>query len=139
MRVVLDTNLLVAAFVARGSCNELLEHCIVHHEVILSKFILEELQETLIRKFDFSQDEARAVVRLLCTRAQIVDPVPLPTPVCRDPDDDSVLATAQTGEFVAVVTGDKDLTVLQRHGRARILTPSEFWAFETDGVLGTGR
>lgn len=61
MRIVLDTNVLVAAFIAHGNCNELLEHCIVHHEVVLSEFILEELLDVLNRKFDFTQIEARDV------------------------------------------------------------------------------
>jgi DNA-binding NarL/FixJ family response regulator len=33
-------------------------------------------------------------------------------PACRDPDDDLVLATVRTGECVAIVTGDRDLLIL---------------------------
>ena len=130
MRIVLDTNVLVAAFIARGNCNELLEHCIVRHEVILSKFILDELRDVLIGKFDFTPAEARAATRLLRTRTRLVELTPLPNPVCRDPDDDAILATARTAECVAIITGDKDLTDLQRYEGIRILTPSEFWKFE---------
>ena len=131
MRIVLDTNVLVAAFIAHGNCNELLEHCIVHHQVVLSEFILGELMDVLTRKFDFTQTEARDVIRLLRTRTRLIVPTPLPIPVCRDSDDDTILATARTAECVAIVTGDKDLTDLQRYEGIRILTPSEFWEFES--------
>ncbi len=132
MRIVLDTNVLVAAFIAHGNCNELLEYCIVHHEVVLSKFILKELRDVLTRKFDFTQAEARAVIRLLRTRTRLIDPVRLPIPVCRDPDDDTILATARTAQCVVIVTGDKDLADLQQYEGVRILTPSEFWEFENE-------
>jgi putative PIN family toxin of toxin-antitoxin system len=130
MRIVLDTNVLVAAFVAHGNCNELLEHCMVHHEVIVSKPILDELLEVLTRKFGFTQDEARSAIRLLRTRATLIAPTPLSAPVCRDPDDDAILATARTAACAALVTGDKDLTVLQHYEGVTILTPAEFWEFE---------
>lgn len=134
MRITLDTNVLVAAFIARGHCHELLEHCIVHHEVALSPFILDELRDVLVRKFEFTQTEAQAAVRLICTRARLIEPLPLPAPVCRDSEDDMILATARTAECVAVVTGDKDLIDLKQYEGIRILTPSEFWEFENEAV-----
>lgn len=130
MKVVLDTNVLVAAFVAHGNCNELLEHCIVHHQVILSEFILDERLHVLTRKFDLSPLEVQDAIRLLRTRTRLVDPDPLPIPVSRDPDDDTILATARTAGCVAIVTGDRDLTDLKRYGDIWIVTPSAFWAFE---------
>ncbi len=136
MKIVLDTNVLVASFIAHGNCNELLEHCIVHHEVVLSEFILGELMDVLTRKFGYTQTEARVAIHLLRTRTRLIVPAPLPIPVCRDSDDDTILATARTGECAAIVTGDKDLTDLQRYEGVRILTPSEFWAFEDTVVPG---
>lgn len=134
MRLVLDTNVLIAAFIARGNCSELLEHCIVHHVVVLSKQILDELRVVLVRKFDYTQAEAHAVVRLLRTKACMVTPVPLPSKVCRDPDDDTILATAVTGKCVAIVTGDKDLTDLKQYSAITIVTPSGFWKFESETI-----
>lgn len=139
MRIVLDTNVLVAAFIAHGNCNELLEYCIVHHEVVLSNFILEELLAVLTRRFDFTQAEAQAAIRLLRTRMHLVDPSRLPIPVCRDPDGDTILAAARTARCVAIVTGDKDLTDLKQYEGVRILMPPEFWEFENkDAEPGSG-
>jgi predicted nucleic acid-binding protein len=47
MKVVLDTNVLIAAFIARGACNELFEHCLQHHRIVASPSILTELREHL--------------------------------------------------------------------------------------------
>jgi uncharacterized protein len=44
---------------------------------------------------------------------EVVDPPPLPEPVCRDPDDDAVLALALAAHVDLIVSGDDDLLVLQ--------------------------
>lgn len=48
MRIVFDTNVLIAAFISHGACNELSEHCELKHHLVLTDFILEELEEKLI-------------------------------------------------------------------------------------------
>ncbi|MBN2450736.1 MAG: putative toxin-antitoxin system toxin component, PIN family [Lentisphaeria bacterium] len=130
MRVVLDTNVLVAAFIAHGQCNELLEHCVLHHEVIVSDFLLAELGDVLARKFGFGQAEIGKATQLLLDRCQVVAPFPLVAPLCRDPDDDQVLATAITGRCRCVVTGDKDLLCLEEVQQVRMISPGAFWAYE---------
>lgn len=54
--------------------------------------------------------------------------VPLPDigPVCRDPDDDHVLAAAVAASAASIVTGDRDLLDLGRYGPIRILTARQF-------------
>lgn len=86
MKVVLDTNALVAAFIAHGVCNELLEHCALNHTLILSPFILDELEEKLRLKFGFTAEETNRAVRLLESRATLVSPQGLESPICRDSD-----------------------------------------------------
>jgi len=130
MRVVLDTNVLIAAFIARGVCAELVEHCVLHHAIVLSEAILVELREKLIGKFKIGDAEADEAVTLLRTRMEVVAPQALAQPVCRDADDDVVLATAITGQADCIVTGDKDLLVLQRYLNVSIVSPSQFADFE---------
>lgn len=62
----------------------------------------------------------------------MVAPAPLKAPVCRDPDDDMVLAMALTGNAECIVSGDKDLTDLKTFENIPILKPSEFAAFEAN-------
>lgn len=130
MRVLLDTNVLIAAFIARGTCSEMLEHCVRNHTLISSKPLLRELEEKLSGKLGFTQPETREVLSLLRGEMEVVKPVSLDQPVCRDPDDDVVLATALGGNCDCIVTGDKDLLVLEKFQRIPILAPAEFWRHE---------
>ncbi len=92
MRIVLDTNVLIAAFIARGAGHELLEHCILHHSLAPSEFTLAEVTEKLIEKFQFTAERAGEMDVLLRSRMELVVPNTLGSPVCRDPDDDNILA-----------------------------------------------
>ena len=130
MKIVLDTNVLIAAFITHGTCNELLEHCAVNHEVVLSRIILNELQDKLVRKFGFTEHEANSVVQLLTTRCAVVTPLRLAEPLCRDTDDDKIIGTALAGRCDCIVTGDKDLLDLRKAKGVRIVSPSDFWTME---------
>jgi len=130
MRVVLDTNVLIAALIARGVCSDLLEHCVLRHKVVASNPILSELRRNLGDKFHYNIDEVEEVFRLLLPHMEIVEPAELEQPVCRDPDDDLVLATGIAGDAKCIITGDKDLLVLRQHGSIRILRPADFADYE---------
>lgn len=136
MRLVLDTNVLMAAFVSRGSCTELFEHCARMHDLFTSSFILDELRLKLVTKVGASQAEARAVRRLVLSCSEVVEPVVVGEQVCRDPDDLPVLGTALAAHAHALVTGDRDLLTLGRHAHFRILAPRDFWRFEAEGGEG---
>lgn len=136
MRLVLDANVLIAAFVARGVCAELLEYCVREHEPVTSVAILEEVRRNLVAKIKVTGAQADQTVKLLRTRLDVVEPVALGAQVCRDPDDDVVLGTAVAGRCDAVVTGDKDLLVLERYHGVEIVSPRAFWSFESQRSSG---
>ena len=50
---------------------------------------------------------------------------PLDRPVCRDPDDDIVLACALAANVSMIVTGDNDLLVLHPWQGIEIVKPAE--------------
>lgn len=130
MRLVLDTNVLIAAFIAKGVCAELLEHCIRRHTVVTSNFILNEFRETMAGKFKFTHEETEAALKLLAPRVVMVEPATLDSPVSRDADDDTILGTALTGQCACIVTGDKDLLVLKRFRAIDIVSPQDFGEYE---------
>jgi putative PIN family toxin of toxin-antitoxin system len=132
MSIVLDTNVLLAAFIARGVCAELLEHCVTRHELITSEHILDEFQKHLLGKFKFSPQETTEALVLLRSRMKVIEPIALARPVCRDPNDDLVLAIAVAANARCLITGDKDLLVLVRYTGVEIVAPSAFADFEAE-------
>lgn len=130
MRLVLDTNVLVAAFLSRGQCSDIFKHCAREHTLVTSAFLLNEFRETLIGKLGFPASKTTEAVRLLRLRSRVIVPEPLPQPICRDPADDHVLAAAVSGGCACLVTGDEDLLVLEHHRGVQILRPAAFWRYE---------
>jgi putative PIN family toxin of toxin-antitoxin system len=125
VRVVFDTNVLVAAVVAEGLCREIVETHVPQHQPILSLRLWDELVETLDDRFGLQAD-ALPILALYRRHATWTDPPPLDRPVSRGPDDDWVLATAIAGQAEAIVTGDDDLLCLGEHAGVSILTPRQF-------------
>ena len=76
----------------------------------------------LRRKFDL-EIEQLPLLGLYRRLAMWTEPSRLDPQVCRDADDDWVLATALAGEAEAIVSGDNDLLILRRHRGIAILSP----------------
>jgi len=132
MKVVLDTNVLIAAFIAHGVCNEVVEHCFVNHEVVSSIPLLNEFTTVLVGKFKFTRQEANSAGQLLESRSTIVRPLDVSPKFCRDADDLIVLGTALAGFCSCIITGDKDLISVKQHNGISIVSPGSFWQFEKD-------
>ena len=127
MRVVLHSNVLIAAAATRGLCEAIVELCLERHQIVLGNGILEEVQEKLIKKIKVPCSFALEYLELLRTSAELVEPLKLPRSVCRDPNDLRVLGLVAPGAADIVVSGDKDLLVLGKFSGARILSPRDFW------------
>lgn len=125
MIVVLDTNVIVAALVAKGLCHEVVVRALGSCTVATSAALLDELEHTLRRKFTLGPAGA-AFLEQLRLRVRIVEPAPLGLQVCRDAEDDVVLATAVTAGAALIVSGDQDLLVLGRHKGVDIVSPRDF-------------
>jgi predicted nucleic acid-binding protein len=67
--------------------------------------------------------------------AEVIEPPALPQPVCRDPDDDEVLALAIAAKVELIVTGDKDLLSMKGFAGIPILAPAEAVSF----IMSTGK
>lgn len=71
MKVLLDTNVLFAAFVTHGVCSSLYEECLLQADLIVSDQILHELAEHLVSKGKFTRREAREVARTIRKDAEL--------------------------------------------------------------------
>ena len=127
-RAIIDTNVLVAAFLTEGICHKLLLRARKkEYDLILNTDIIAELEEVLKGKFSLSQSELSDVRSLLAEATKAVrretDPI---EPTSRDPNDDKVLACARAGGADYLVTGDEDLLVITQHAGTSILAPRDF-------------
>lgn len=127
MRVVLDTNVLIAAFAARGLCTEVFEVCLAGHTVVISEYILSETRENLTRKLLLPTRTVQEIIAYLRDIAEVVEPNALDAPVCRDKSDDPVIGTALSGEATFIITGDRDLLTLKEYRGIKMVTPRDFW------------
>ena len=128
MRIALDSSVLIAASISRaGVCAQLLEDILTHHELVVSKFILDELARTLDEKFNFPQTEIRLLRRFLEGVSSVVVPSEVAAGTCRDPTDLAVLGTAVAGEAKILVSVDKDLLAVADYQGIAIIKPGAFW------------
>jgi putative PIN family toxin of toxin-antitoxin system len=134
VRIALDSSVLIAAHISRaGVCAELLEDLLLHHDLVTSEFILEELGRKLSEKFSFPTREAYQVAAFLRRVAVVVVPADLPSDVCRDPTDIPVLGTAVSGECALLISVDLDLLDMQRINEIPVIRPGEYWRRTAEG------
>ena len=69
--------------------------------------------------------QASEVLQDYAAAMQLIQAEPLAQPVCRDPDDDAVLALARGAQADLIVSGDQDLLVLGQFEGVPIITPRE--------------
>ncbi|HLC85307.1 MAG TPA: putative toxin-antitoxin system toxin component, PIN family [Candidatus Nanoarchaeia archaeon] len=129
MRVVTDTNLLIASLFWDGVPNKIIQLALDGKiRIIVSTAILEELRKTLRNpkeKFKLGEQEIEDVIFGILSFAHIVEPS-VQVRLSRDPKDDIILACAQSSNADAIITRDNDLLVLKTYQGILIKTPEEF-------------
>jgi putative PIN family toxin of toxin-antitoxin system len=131
VRAVIDTNVLLSGLLWHGAPHTLLDA--VRERLlgmVSSPALLAEFEHVISRpKFDAilirsqtSREQSIAQLRLL---AEIMDPPALPKPVCRDPDDDAMLALAVAAQVDFIISGDDDLLTLEHYEGILIISPSK--------------
>jgi uncharacterized protein len=130
MKVLLDSNVIIAAFATRGLCAELFEICLENHEIILSPQLLQEIETNLRKKIKLPAGHTGQIIDYLRQIATIETTTkPVDPKICRDPDDIKVLELAAAAMPDCIVTGDSDLLVLKKFEGIPILSPREFWNY----------
>ena len=127
-KVVLDTNVLVAALGWKGPPHKIFLHCIdgllnLH----TSPALISELEKVLsYNKFDFSNDEIKEFVSLVIETAHIVAPAITLSVVTVDPSDNRVLECALAASADYIISGDKHLLSLHEFETIKIVAPDAF-------------
>ena len=132
MRLVLDTNVVIAGLPWHGTPRRLLERTIDDDTIELysSPALIDELGNALgypkfaqrIARFETTTEALLAQYRALLI---LVSPIHTPRVVVRDPDDDEVLALAFAAQVDLIVSGDDDLLSLTTFRDIPIVTPAE--------------
>lgn len=137
-RIVLDTNLLVSAFVAPGGvAARALLVARARFRLCFSAAMEAELRGVLMRpkfrRYGASAEVVAGFVGALLVRADRVEPVERVFD-CRDAKDNMVLEAALAGGVGVIVSGDADLLVLHPWRGVAVVSAGEFVA----GVGGEG-
>jgi putative PIN family toxin of toxin-antitoxin system len=122
LRVVFDTNVLVAALVFPGGRGEEALRRVIEErdELLLSKPILDELLGVLARKFARDPEELARVAVFLGGLATMVKPARR-LRVLADGPDNRILECALAGSADAIVTGDRAILALGKYRGVPIL------------------
>jgi putative PIN family toxin of toxin-antitoxin system len=130
LRVIFDKNVFVAAFAAQGLCSKLLERANKHDFVLyISPFIIDELKRVLETKISLSTIEIEEAISLIAEVAKVINPEKIGIKVekvCRDKDDDNILACVLAVNAHYLVIGDKDLLELKKYKKTKIIPPRTF-------------
>jgi len=134
-KICLDSNVLVAAFIARGLCADLLRLILSEHDLVIPEVVAEEVRRVLATKLNASQS-ALSAVEAVFERCSVVPDAEVPCPISlRDPDDERVLAGALAASVEILVSGDQDLLVVAEESPIRILSPRAFLTLVRGGTL----
>ncbi|MHB1276119.1 MAG: putative toxin-antitoxin system toxin component, PIN family [Candidatus Humimicrobiaceae bacterium] len=132
IKVVLDTNVIIAAFVARGLSNSVFELCLDKFEVIISEYIIKEISKKLIDKIKIPEEKVNEIIDFLRDCCTIFNYESLKESICRDKKDDEILALAKGSSSKYIVAGDKDLLVLINFDNIKIINPRQLWEISKD-------
>ena len=132
MRLVLDTNVVVAGLLWHGAPRRLINLAIYDETITLysSPVLIEELANTLgyerfVKRIALFDTNIAALVAQYEAMVTLVSPTHTPRVVNNDPDDDHVIACAVTANAKSIVSGDKHLLAIKSYQNILILSPTD--------------
>ncbi|MEK6732471.1 MAG: putative toxin-antitoxin system toxin component, PIN family [Candidatus Omnitrophota bacterium] len=127
MKIFFDTNVLISAFIANGTCHEVVHDSISRHDLYYSDFIVNEFSKVLKDSFKFSEQSLKELTLFIerffikgSTAGFIED-------ICNDKNDNQLLADSVFNNIDIMITGDKELLHLKSYKCIKIISPSEYW------------
>lgn len=130
MRVVFDSNVLVAALVfPGGKADEALGRLTAGtHRLLTSQPIIQEVLGVLSRKFSRDREELARVAIFLADLAELIGSAPSVDVVLVDEPDNRILECAIAGKADVIVTGDQAMLRLSQHAGVPIINLGDFLA-----------
>jgi len=132
MRITLDTNVLVSAFISkRGHSARVLDVVLTLEDVelvsdeIAREFLRVMSRDEVLFRFDYTLADVGELVRLLKKTSRMIKVRSNFSAVREDPADNAILNTAYDGRCEFIVSGDHHLLNLKRFRGIRILSPRQ--------------
>ncbi len=120
IRIVLDTNVLVAAaYAPRSASRRIVDACLDGGLVAVASPAIRREYEFILERA-VRVDDYRDRLETLLDRLELVAPEETPRRVPDDPDDDKFLAAAVAGRAAWIVTNDRHLLALDPQESFRI-------------------
>ena len=127
MKVFLDTNVLVSAFITRGLCADIFRIILSEHDLHLCTHVLAELEDVLKRKIYLPDKQITSILHYLRTFEIVTNHTP-PTKIeLRDKNDIPIISAALNSHSDIIVTGDKDLLEVSEKYGIKIVDPRTFF------------
>lgn len=127
MRIVIDTNVVISGIFFGGFPRKILGAAVNGQlTACATPEIIDEYEEIIQEMVGREQGHLnQAILQSLFPAMEIVVPVSQVT-LSRDPDDDKFLGCAKDAHALYIVSGDKDLLVLEQFEGIQIITAKEF-------------
>jgi uncharacterized protein len=124
VRVALDTNILVSAFIFPGGSPESVYRSVLEGRIdaVTSVPLLAELARVLTEKFGWKPSHSDDAVAQVLEVSALVHPHERVSVIAEDADDDRVLEAALEGEADAIVSGDRHLLRLRTWRGIEVVT-----------------
>lgn len=126
LKVVLDTNVFISAFIFSGKPRDILK-LVIDRKIkgFISPLILSELTEVLIKKFNFEIEKIKFLEKLINNNFKLIYPLES-VDICKDRPDNCILEAALAGNCDYIITGDQHLLSLKIFQGIKIITVAQF-------------
>lgn len=133
MIIVVDSNIWISALVFGGNPRHIFEQTVSRGwRIVTCEEIYTEVRRTLHQKFPEFLPDFHNLVTVLQPYLTTVRLGSQPVAASRDENDDMIIESALIGKARYIITGDKDLLILEKYKTVAILTPQEFLNAHTE-------
>lgn len=134
MRVVIDTNIFISALIRPdGKPGQIIQRwrdgsfTLLYSDTLLQEWLDVLSRPRIQNKYHLTNEDAQTILMFILLRGEAVTPDRKIT-ACRDPKDNQFLEVAAAGQADVIVSGDKDLLVLNPFEDIPIVSPHSFLA-----------
>jgi len=124
--VVFDSGVWISALRFAGAPLEAINSAAANQRIAICDGIVNEVCRISLKKFDRSRAETLRILEPYLDNAIYVEIAGDLHGICRDPNDDMIIECAVLANADLIVTGDRDLLVLNSYRNIHIMTPRQY-------------